>query len=210
MMNLVIVDDHQLVIDGFAKLLAEREVNIIGKFTDPRRALQEIPSLEPDIVLSDLDMPYINGVELLQAVRELRPQQKFMILSMHLNQQVLKKIINLKVESYISKNAHPEELFQALEAVYNGRSYFSADITASLASKNNSIERQPSLLIRNLSKRETEVLSLIAEGESTKSIADILSISPGTVENHRSSIMTKLEVKNVAGMVRIAVQEGLV
>lgn len=209
-MNLVIVDDHQLVIDGFAKLLAEREVNIIGKFTDPRRALQEIPSLEPDIVLSDLDMPYINGVELLQAVRELRPQQKFMILSMHLNQQVLKKIINLKVESYISKNAHPEELFQALEAVYNGRSYFSADITASLASKNNSIERQPSLLIRNLSKRETEVLSLIAEGESTKSIADILSISPGTVENHRSSIMTKLEVKNVAGMVRIAVQEGLV
>ena len=118
--------------------------------------------------------------------------------------------MGLKVNGYLSKNAHPEELIEALKAVHSGRTYFSSDVTQSLLFKSTEIKTEKALLTLHLSDREREVLKHIAQGESTREIAEALHISIGTVESHRRAIMTKLEVKNVAGMVRIAVQEGLV
>lgn len=209
-MKVVIVDDHQLVINGFLKLLSEKDISVAATFTHPKEALRQIPILKPDVVLTDLDMPGLNGVELIGQVRETLPEQKFIMLTMHLNQQIVKKMLGLKVNGYLSKNAHPDELFQALEAVAAGRSYYSSDVAQSLAFQGNKITTENPMLTLALSEREREVLKLIAHGESTKGIADKLHISTGTVETHRRSIMTKLEVSNMAGMVRIAVQEGLV
>ena len=209
-MKIVIVDDHQLVINGFLKLLIEKEIRAVATFTKPKEALRQIPILKPDIVLTDLDMPGLNGVELIEQVRKVRPEQKFIMLTMHLNQQIVKKMLGRKINGYLSKNAHPEELFQALEAVSNGRSYYSSDVAKSLAFQGNKITTENPMLTLALSEREREVLKLIAHGEPTKGIAEKLHISIGTVETHRRSIMIKLEVNNMAGMVRIAVQEGLV
>lgn len=209
-MKVIIVDDHQLVIRGFQRIIEAEGFEVISSFTDSSLALERIPLLKPDIVLSDLDMPKINGAELIRQLREQVPEQKIIMLSMHLNQQVIKKIMGLKVNGYLSKNAHPEELIEALKAVHVGRTYFSSDVTQSLLFKSTEIKTEKALLTLNLSDREREVLKHIAQGEATKEIAEVLHISIGTVESHRRAIMTKLEVKNVAGMVRIAVQEGLV
>ncbi len=209
-MKVVIVDDHQLVINGFKNLLSGGSFEVLATFTNPQEALVKIPKLQPDVVLTDLDMPGLSGIELIQQLRAAIPDQKFIMLTMHLNQQIIKKMLSLKVDGYLSKNAHPDELTQALKAVGNGRTYYSADVTQSLAFSGNQIQSQNPMLTLVLSEREKEVLKLIANGESTKTIAEQLHISIGTVETHRRAIMTKLEVKNMAGMVRIAVQEGLV
>ncbi|NVK26402.1 MAG: response regulator transcription factor [Flavobacteriia bacterium] len=210
-MRIMVVDDHQLVLDGFKRILHEASYQIIGSFTDSREALKAIVSEQPDIVLCDLDMPYLNGEELIKAVREKIPEQKFILLTMHLNQQLIKKMMGLKLNGYLSKNAHPDELLEAVLAVSKGRNYFSSEVTESLAFKGEALQQSNHThLTLDLSDREREVLKLIALGESTKMIADQLNISVGTVETHRGAIMKKLAVKNVAGMVRIAVQEGLV
>lgn len=209
-MKVVIVDDHQLVINGFLKLLNEKEISVAATFTQPREALAQIPILKPDVVLTDLDMPVLNGVGLIEEVRKTHPEQKFIMLTMHLNQQIVKKMLGLKVNGYLSKNAHPDELFQALEAVAAGRNFYSSDVAQSLAFQGTKITSENPMLTLALSEREREVLKLIAHGEPTKGIAEKLHISIGTVETHRRSIMGKLEVNNMAGMVRIAVQEGLV
>lgn len=210
-MKVIIVDDHQLVIDGFKKIIEEYDCEVIQSYTLPNEALKGIIRHQPEVVLCDLDMPGMNGAELIIKVREENPEQKFILVTMHLNQQVVKKMLGLKVNAYLSKNAHPQELHQALQAVEAGRTYYTPDVTQSLAFKGTFIAPgQNPVYTLSLSAREREVLQQVALGESTKSIADKLCVSVGTVESHRSSIMHKLDVKNVAGMVRIAVQEGLV
>lgn len=210
-MKVIIVDDHQLVINGFQRIIEESNCEVIQTYTNPNEALKGILRHRPDLVLSDLDMPGMSGAELITKVREENPGQKFILVTMHLNQQVVKKMLSLNVDAYLSKNAHTEELHQAMEAVAAGRTYYTPEVTRSLAFKGNAIApRQNPVLTVALSAREREVLQEIAMGESTKSIADKLHVSVGTIESHRRAIMTKLEVKNVAGMVRIAVQEGLV
>lgn len=210
-MKLVLIDDHQLVLDGFCRILGDAGYEIAGAFTDSQKALDAIFATRPALVLTDYDMPGLSGEELLKAVRAKIPEQKFLLLTMHLNQQLIKRMMRLKVDAYLSKNAHPDELLEALKAIARGRKYFAAEVAQSLAFKAHEIEAgsQPRLCL-NLSDREREVLRLIALGHSTKMLAEALHISIGTVESHRHAIMQKLAVKNLAGMVRIAVKEGLV
>lgn len=210
-MKVILVDDHRMVADGFSHILKSEGIEIMATFYDPLQALESILVLKPDLVLTDLDMPHLSGDELILRVRAQRPEQRFILLTMHLNQQLIKRMMELKVNGYLSKNSHPEELLEAVKAVAKGRNYFGSDVTESLAFKGNELSRSLNpLRTLDLSEREREVLQLIAMGYSTKMLSDKLNISVGTVESHRSSIMKKLEVQNVAGMVRIAVKEGLV
>ncbi|MDZ7846943.1 MAG: response regulator transcription factor [Owenweeksia sp.] len=210
-MKVILVDDHQLVLNGFKKILEDLKCDVLATFTDPKQALSPIINTKPDVVFTDLDMPGMNGAELISQVREQSPEQKFILVTMHLNQQVVKKMLSLDVNAYLTKNAHLEELEQALQAVAGGRTYYTPEVVQSLAFKGESMSfSQNPVLTPALSKREREVLQLIAMGESTKSIAEKLFLSTGTIESHRRAIMHKLNVSNVAGMVRIAVQEGLV
>ena len=115
-MKVIVVDDHQLVLEGFTGILTHGSCHIVGSYTDPRKALTAILELKPDVVLTDLDMPHLNGQELITEVRAKIPEQKFVLLTMHLNQQLIKKMMRLKVSADLSKNAHPEELMEAVSA----------------------------------------------------------------------------------------------
>lgn len=210
--KIVIVDDHQLVLDGLSDML-EKAVGfeVMMTFNDPQEALRQITVLEPDLLMTDLEMPGLTGEQLITKLREQGFKGKFVLLTMYLDQSMVKRMMELEVDAYLLKNSDREEFTQALNAVARGKKYYSSRVTEVLIDKGKELKRSsatPSL--DELTKRECEVLKCIAEGSSTKEIAEELFISVSTVETHRKALLSKLEVKNVAGLVRIAVQAGLV
>ena len=207
--SIVIVDDHELVAAGIANFIKEDPAfELFSIFNSSTEALQKIPVLNPDIVLTDLDMPQLNGLELIQQLRQ-SIQPKFVLLTMHINHAVMKKVVELELDGYLPKNTDEFEFFQCLQTIVAGRTYYSQKAVATLNQKSSRIMTTGIKLTQYLTERETQILKLIAAGDSTKEIADSLFIAVRTVETHRKSIMEKLGVKNMAGMVRIAVQEGL-
>ncbi|MEO9475493.1 MAG: response regulator transcription factor [Cyclobacteriaceae bacterium] len=209
--SIIIVDDHHLVAQGIARFYEnDPDFEVVTIFEDPHEALGKIPMLKPDIVLTDLDMPGLNGLELVQKLSMLRPAIKFVLLTMHLNQEVIKKVLEMKLDGYLPKNADEEEFKLCLAQVSQGKTYYSQKAIAALSNQATELQKTGINKTQSLSARETEVLTLIAEGLSTREIAEKLFIAVRTVETHRKAILEKLGVNNVAGMVRIAVQEGLV
>lgn len=209
--NIVLVDDHQLILDGLVHMLRPYpRYEVLATFTQPREALRSIPVLKPHLVLTDLDMPEMSGAELITQLREALPVLRFILLSMHLEQHLVKKLMQKGLEGYLLKNDDEADFIHALDAVAAGKRYFSSRVTEVLADEDKMLGGGARLQLLDLSEREREILRLIAEGRSTKAIAEELFISVGTVETHRKSLMRKLDVHNVAGLVRIAVKEGLV
>jgi len=208
--TIVIVDDHELVAQGVSKFFADdARFELLGIFINPQEALSKIPELKPDIVFTDLDMPGLNGLELIERLQMSYPGFKKVLLTMHLNQQVMKKVVAYEFDGYLPKNADEFEFIQCLETIIKGRRYYSQRAMELLNSTSVSIEQTGLKKTQILSEREKEVLILVAEGYSTKEISEKLNIAVRTVETHRKMIMEKLAVKNLAGMVRVAVQEGL-
>ena len=208
--SIVIVDDHELVAQGVSKFFADDpRFELKAIYTDPREALSKIPELKPDIVFTDLDMPGLNGLELMERLQIAYPGFKKVLLTMHLNQQVMKKVVAMKFDGYLPKNADEFEFIQCLDTIIKGRKYYSQRAMEMLNDTSVALQQTGVKKTQTLSEREREILTLVAEGFSTKEIAEKLNIAVRTVETHRKAVMEKLEVKNLAGMVRIAVQEGL-
>lgn len=209
--TIAIVDDHQLVAQGISRFFESMpDVEVIGVYESPSEAIPRIKASRPDIVLSDLDMPGMNGLEMIQQLRKEGLKSKFVLLTMHLNQSVVKKAMDLKLEGYLPKNADQIDFQNCIEAVLGGKTYYSQKAMEALINTSKEIKNTGLKKTQALTEREREILALIAEGLSTKDVAEKLFIAVRTVETHRKSIMEKLAVHNVAGMVRIAVQEGLV
>jgi len=209
--NIIIVDDHQLIIDGLVRMIAaDDRFEVMATYNSPEEALKKVPLLQPDILMTDLEMPGINGLELIRRIKQKIPQQKVILLTMHLDKASVKNAMERDVNAYLLKNLDEREFLMALNKVRNGQRYFSYEVTDTLANKDIEIQPKEQLKTLGLTEREREILTLIAEGLSSKMIADDLSISLSTVETHRKALIKKLEVSNVAGLVRIAVQEGLV
>ncbi|TFV97127.1 response regulator transcription factor [Algoriphagus kandeliae] len=209
--RIVLVDDHQLIIDGLSRIIQEIPgFELVTSYHDPLEALQKIPVWKPEILMVDFEMPGLNGLELIRKLKQQIPELKTVLLTMHLDQATVKEALSLGVNAYILKNLDEFELRVALEKVSKGQNYYSAPVTEVLNSKSKSIQKSSNSQLDLLSGREREVLKLIAEAFSTKEIADQLSLEISTIETHRKSLMRKLDVHNVAGLVRIAVQEGLV
>lgn len=211
--SVCLVDDHQLLMDGIANLLSNHPgIEVVQTFSNPLVALQQIPNLAPDIAILDLDMPELSGNELAIKLKEALPTLKVIILTMHLDTTTVKNIVKMNIDGFLLKNDDQEDFFQAVLTVSNGKKYFSARVTEALASGNSRELKGGFSPVRtlDLTDREREILTLIAEGNSSKEIAEQLFISVGTVETHRKSLIKKLDVKNIAGLVRIAVKEGLV
>ncbi len=209
--TIAIVDDHQLVAQGISRFFESMsDVEVIGVYESPSEAIPRIKASRPDIVLSDLDMPGMNGLEMIQQLRKEGLKSKFVLLTMHLNQSVVKKAMDLKLEGYLPKNADQIDFQNCIEAVLGGKTYYSQKAMEALINTSKEIKNTGLKKTQSLTEREREILTLIAEGLSTKGVAEKLFIAVRTVETHRKSIMEKLAVHNVAGMVRIAVQEGLV
>ena len=211
MIRLLICDDHQLVVDGFKNLLESHpNVELVGSADNGQRAVEIAENISLDLILMDIDMPIMNGVE---ATRELKKQHenlKIIIISMHGEKAMIKKMMEIGADGYLLKNSTQEELFSAINKVANGGKFFSEEVTMSLLKDAEKSSNGSSVALAELSEREIEILRWIAEGLSNKQIGEKLFISHRTVDTHRTNIMKKLEVNNIAGLIRIALKNNLV
>jgi DNA-binding NarL/FixJ family response regulator len=205
--RLVIVDDHQLIIDGIKALLRDEEsIQIVGEASNGKEAIEVIDLLETDVVLLDIDMPVMDGIETSKILHQKYPKLAIIILSMHAEKGLIKNLVEIGVKGYLLKNSSRAEILKALNEVMEGNSYFSPEVTLSLLNK--SIENGRRQAEINLTDREEEVLCLIASGFTNKEIGEKLFISHRTVDTHRTNLMKKLDVNNLAGLVSYAIKHG--
>jgi two-component system, NarL family, nitrate/nitrite response regulator NarL len=212
MIKIMIADDHQMFIDGIKALLkTEKDIEVVGEALNGKALLAVLDKSTPDIVLMDINMPEMDGIEATKELAANFPHIKVIMLSMHANTEFVVGLIESGASGYILKNTGKKELTHAIRSVHSGSPYFSEEITASIMSS----FKNPERTVRNaemekLTEREKDVLKLIASEFSTKEIADKLFISTNTVETHRKNLFSKLKVKNLAGLVKYALQTGLI
>ena len=197
----MIVDDHSLVRDGLrARLAVVSGLEVIGEAASGDEALELAQSLAPDLMLVDVGMRGMNGIELANALRQRHPAIKVLMLSMYDNREYVLSAIRAGARGYVLKESPTEEILAAIEAVCNGRNYFSAQVS--------SLVMQPVAAVPQLTAREHEVLLLLAHGRSNKVVANLLDISVRTVETHRLSLRRKLGADSASELLKIAVTNG--
>lgn len=209
--KILLVDDHQIIIDGLKSLLNNTdEIVVSGEANNGREALRILDLIGIDVVLMDIDMPILNGIDTLKEIRKKGQEVKVIILSMHNEAGMIKSLMNIGANGYLLKSSPQDEVINAIRKVAGGHQYFSTEVTLSLLNKtqNNSPESSPQIEL--LTDRETEIIQLIAEGFSNKEIGNKLFISHRTVDTHRTNIMKKLNVSNIAGLISYAIKNGIV
>lgn len=207
-LNILLVDDHQIIIDGLQALVNSVDgMRVIGDANNGKEAVEILKILDVDVVLMDIDMPVMNGLDATKAIKAKPGKTKVIILSMHCESGMVKELIGIGADGYLLKNASKDELIDAITKVAGGQQYFAADVTLSLLNEN---KPQPqSKLALELTKREREILGLIADGFSNKEIGEKLFISHRTVDTHRTNLMKKLDVNNIAGLIGFAIKNGI-
>jgi DNA-binding NarL/FixJ family response regulator len=211
--RVLIVEDHALVREGLRVLLDGLDgVETVGEAEDGHEALGLIRETSPDVVLLDISMPVMNGLETLLRIGKSHPGVRVLMLSMHASEEYVFQALSSGASGYFLKNAGTEELDTAIRAVHRGEIYLSSEVSRSVISayvSRNQVRVQPDPFAV-LTPRQREVLQLIAESHSTKSIARKLGISVKTVETHRAKLMSRLKIRDVAGLVRYTIRTGLV
>jgi DNA-binding NarL/FixJ family response regulator len=210
--RLLLADDHALVRKGLRALLEGLGgVEIIGEAGNGREALRLIRALRPDVVLMDIAMPELNGLDATaRAVRQ-APDTRVIILSMHATKEHVLEALRAGTSGYVLKNAAIEELDRAIKSVARGEKYLTPALSGTLVEELRARPAHPDAAADSaLTTRQREVLQLIAEGRNTRAIADALHLSVKTVETHRVQIMQRLDIHDVAGLTRYAIRIGLV
>ena len=207
LINILLVDDHTIVRFGLSQLIElEDGMKVVGQAKSGLEAIRLVRELSPDIVIMDISMSDINGIDATQAIIRDFPKVKVIALSMHSSKKFVLEMFNAGASAYLLKTCKFDELVQAIHAVMSGKSYISPEISNVVLDNfvRNATEEQA------LSKRERQVLQLLAEGNTTKQIGVKLHISPKTVETHRLRVMEKLEIYNIAELTKYALQEDLI
>jgi len=207
--RVMLADDHTLVRAGIRALLESiPEVEVVAEADDGREALDLINKHRPDVALLDIGMPGLNGLELAKRVATESPKTRIIILSMHADANYVNQALRAGVRGYLLKGAAVAELPLALRAVTGGETYLTPKVSRFVVDGFLSGEEAGPL--EGLTRRQCEILQLIAEGHSTKEIAGVLELGVKTVETHRSRLMDRLDIHDVAGLVRFAIRAGLV
>lgn len=211
MISILLVEDHEIVRQGFRALLeAEPDLRIVAETGDGLAVLPLVASHAPDILILDLMLPGLNGLEIVRRANQHDPRLGIVVLSMHADPAYVRQALRLGAQAYVRKESGAAVLRTAVREVVRGRRFLDPDLPGELLNLDVSVQEDPLLdSYAFLSEREREVLQLTAEGHTLKETADRLSISPKTIEKHRNSIMKKLGLKNQAEMVRFAVSRGL-
>jgi DNA-binding NarL/FixJ family response regulator len=211
--KILIADDHTMFVDGIESILIqEQDLSIIGRCYDGKCVLDFIKSREPDIILLDVNLPDMSGIEVCKQVLQKNAHIKILVISMFNEESYVSEILNNGAKGYVLKNTGREELLKAIRTIHKGESYFSKEVTETIMKglmNRRKASAKSSALIPKISRREKEVLRLICEEFTTQEIADQLFISLKTVESHRSSLLAKLNARNSAGLVRIAIENEL-
>ncbi|MFC0780550.1 response regulator [Flavobacterium sp. HJSW_4] len=208
--NLLIADDHTMFLQGLISLLEqEPNINIVDKAVNGIKALEIIKKGIIDFIILDISMPEMDGIELSKILKKHYPQIKILIVSTHSNVMIISRLIRIGVNGYLLKNAEKGELLRAVNSIASGENYFAEELEEKHAINSSRIEKQVSNLTE-LSSREKEILILITQEYNTAEIAEKTFISLNTVNTHRRNLLSKLNAKNTAGLVKYAVENGLV
>ncbi len=216
--KVLIADDHTLIRAGIRELLQNiNGIQVVGEASNGREALEKIREISPDIVLLDIAMSELNGLEVAERVNKDFPTVSVIILSMYANEEYVLQALKVGANGYLLKDSAPNELEIAIRAVTRGETYLSPSISKTLVSdylkritETNVEEKETSNVFVKLTSRQREILQLIAEGNSTKEIAVKLNVSVKTVETHRMKIMERLGIHDIPGLVRYAIRNGII
>ncbi|WP_304237743.1 response regulator transcription factor [Jiulongibacter sediminis] len=213
--KLLLVDDHEVVRKGMKFLLEDEEnLEIIGEASDGEEALQKIEELKPNLVLLDVNMPVMNGIEAAKKISANYPAVRVLIFSMHNDPDYIVNSVTNGVDGYILKDAEKEEIMKAMKTIHRGEKYFPPNVSALLVSALQGggmpkvKSKRSASVLDKLSKKEKEILKFIAQGMSSKDIALRLTLSIRTVSNHRANMLKKTGLNNTAELVRMATNEG--
>lgn len=209
--KIILADDHRLFREGIRTLFEQQQqLRVVAVAEDGRSTIQLVRKYSPDIVIMDISMPGLNGIDATRQLHLDRPDVKVIALSMHSDRHFVLGIIRAGAAGYLLKDCAFDELVQAVHTVAGGNSYLSPDISGVVLEefRHLSSETSPSD-INLLSQREREVLQLFAEGESTRQVAEILCLSIKTIETHRANLMKKLDIHSLAKLTKYAIREGL-
>jgi len=211
--RVVIVEDQTIIREGLRSLLTSaKEFDVVGEAEDGREAIRCIEKCKPDLVLTDLSMPRMNGTDMIETIKKQSPKTKVIALTVHQEEEYVLATLKAGVDGYLLKETSYPELLMAIRSVLKGNHYLSPEISGKLIS--GYLEGRKSFKIDSLwealTRREREILKLIAEGYKNKEIADYLCISAKTVETHRANLMRKLDLHNTAALVALATEKGLV
>ena len=209
MIKIAITDDHFVVLKGIETLLAEENnIEVIATHEDGLSTLDSLKIEQPDVLFLDINLPDINGITLTKIITKLYPNIKIIALTNHEDVSFVKRMLAHGAYGYLLKNAHKEELLEAIETVMKGEQYLQKSIEKKILNQSLG-QGENSALQPKLTRRETEVLQAIYEELTTQQISEKLFISPKTVEAHRMNIMSKLGAKNSVGIIKIAIQKQL-
>lgn len=210
--KIAIADDHQLIIDGLKAIFETSEnFDVVLEANDGDELISKLDKVRPDLILADLEMPLKNGLEVIQITKAKYPGIKIIALTMYNEPALVKECIKAGASGFILKNIVKKELFKAIELVISGGTYFSENIFEHSSPLKGYLNKNEEIaILNNLTKREKEILLLLAEGMSLNEIAEKFFISPRTVDTHRTNIMKKVSVNNSAGMIRFAYKSGLI
>ena len=206
--TVLVADDHAIVRVGLANLLgAQPDIRVVGTAAEGRDTVRQVVQLQPEVVVMDIAMPQMNGIDAAREIRERVPQARVVILSMYSSVEYVFHALEAGASGYLLKESAANEIVDAVRAVHAGRRYLSPKIAEAIAvgiGRNDTASP-----IESLSKRERQILQLVAEGHSSSQIAAMLNLSPKTVDTYRSRLMQKLHIGDVANLVKFAIQHGL-
>jgi DNA-binding NarL/FixJ family response regulator len=207
------IDDQAMIRAAFRRLLAQdARFEVVGDHGDARVALEELPNLRPDVLLLDITMPGLSGIDAIASIRKALPRLKIVMLSHHEGQMFVEQALRAGAEGYLSKDSDPNELALAISAVHRGDPYVSPKVSAGILGQMRGLaasEQAPSTRLACLTPREREVFQLLALGHSNKEVARDLDMSLGTAKKHRENLQRKLDCHSAAELARLAIREGL-
>jgi DNA-binding NarL/FixJ family response regulator len=212
-LRILVADDHEIIRRGLKALLSSRPGwAICAEATTGREAISKAEEHRPDVVVMDIAMPGLNGLEATRRIRKKLPKTQVVILSLHYSDQLVREVLDCGAHSYILKSDASRDLFTAVAAVAENRTFFTSGAAQVLVDGlcSTASTSQPTLMRKLLSAREREIVQLLAEGESSKEVAIVLGISVKTAETHRANIMRKLEMHSVSELVRYAVKHCII
>lgn len=209
--KVLLADDHTIMREGLLSLLREQpDIVVVGTAENGREAVEKARRSFPDVVVMDIAMPLLNGIEAARQLRRVLPQTKVIVLTMYADNDYVLRALQAGVQGYLLKKAAAAELLEAIRAVERGGFYLSSEISRVVIERYLSSEGSSAEEAVALSDRERQILQLVAEGHTNRQIATALGISPKTVDTHRTRLMTKLDIHDTPGLVRYAIRKGVV
>ena len=211
--SIVIAEDHTILREGVKALLSSHpDLKVVGEAADGLEAIRCVQNHSPDMILLDLSMPRMTGLDAIKEIKRVTPQIKIVVLTVHNTEEYILSTLQAGADGYVLKDAHSTELLTAIRHVLDGHRYLSPGISGTII--DGLLEGKKESAIRSawdtLTQREREILKLVAEGHKNKDIADLLCISIKTVEKHRANLMDKLGLHNVASLTALAAEKGLI